>query len=290
MACSRRARLVREPVAAPVEEVGVGAPAAPSHAAAQLVELGKPERVGAVDDDRVRVRDVEPGLDDRGADEDVGLAAGEGPHHRLEGALRHLAVADDDPRGGQEAAQLVGLGLDRLDPVVDEEDLPATVQLAQDRVLDEARRRLGDPGLDRQPVLRWRLDHRQVADPDEGQVERPRDRRRRERQDVDLGAELLEALLGGDAEALLLVDDEQAEVAEADVLREEPMRPDHDVHGARPRGRPASPPAPSPERPARAGGRWPGRPRSAGRTSARAGRPGRWSARGPPPAGRPGSP
>ena len=36
-------------------------------------------------------------------------------------------------------------------------------------------------------------------------------------------AELLEALLGGDAEALLLVDDEQAQVAEADVLREQPV-------------------------------------------------------------------
>ena len=59
---------------------------------------------------------------------------------------------------------------------------------------------------------------RQVADAGERQVERPRDRRRRQRQHVDLAAQLLEPLLGGDAEALLLVDDDQAEVAEPDVL------------------------------------------------------------------------
>ena len=72
----------------------------------------------------------------------------------------------------------------------------------------------------------------------EGEVERPRDRRRREGQDVDLRAELLEPLLGGDAEALLLVDDEEAEVAEADVLREQAV-------GARRRGRRSPPRGPA---------------------------------------------
>ena len=140
---------------------------------------------------------------------------------------------DDDPRAGQQPPQLVGLGLDRLDPVVDEEDLAAAVELAQDRVADEAGRGLGDARLDRQAVLRRRLDDRQVADPDEGQVERPRDRRRREGQDVHLAPQLLEALLGGDPEALLLVDDDQAEVAEADVLGEQPVGADDEVDRAR---------------------------------------------------------
>ena len=84
--------------------------------------------------------------------------AGERDHHALELALRHLAVADDDPGARQHPPELLGLGLDRLDPVVDEEHLPAAVELAQDRVADEPGRRLGDPGLDRQPVLGRRLD------------------------------------------------------------------------------------------------------------------------------------
>ena len=144
---------------------------------------------------------------------------------------------------GQELAQLLGLGLDRLDAVVDEEDLAAAVELAQDRVADEPGRRLGDARLDRQAVLRRRLDERQVADAGEGQVERPRDRRRRERQDVDLAAQLLEPLLGGHPEALLLVDDDQAQVAEPDVLAEQPVRADDEVDRARRRARRSSPPA-----------------------------------------------
>ncbi len=48
-----------------VEEVRVGALAAAAHPAAQLMQLREPVLVGAVDDERVRVRDVEPGLDDR---------------------------------------------------------------------------------------------------------------------------------------------------------------------------------------------------------------------------------
>src|SRR5581483_4687405 len=51
----------------------------------------------------------------------------------------------------------------------------------------------------------------------------------REREDVDGLAERLEALLVLDAEALLLVDDDEPEVVERDVLREEPVRPDQDV-------------------------------------------------------------
>ena len=88
----------------------------------------------------------------------------------------HLAVADDEPRVGQHPAELLGLRLDRLDAVVDVEDLAAAVELAQDRVADEAGGRLGDAGLDRQPVLRRRLDDAQVADAGQRQVERPRDR------------------------------------------------------------------------------------------------------------------
>ena len=223
------ARLVRQPLPAAVQQVRVGPPRRAADPAAELVELRQPERVRAVDDDRVGVGDVQPGFDDRRADEDVGGSVGEGDHHLLERALGHLAVADDEADAGQHRAELLGLRLDRLDPVVDVEDLAAPIELAEDRVADETRGRLGDPRLDRQPVLGRRLDDGQVADPGQGQVERPRDRRGRQRQDVDLAAELLEPLLGGHPEPLLLVDHDEAEVLEPDVLAEQPVRADDDV-------------------------------------------------------------
>ena len=224
--------LLAHPLAPPVEQIGVGPSRRPSDPAPELVQLGKPEGVGAVDDDRVRVRDVQSGLDDRRADEDVGVACRERDHHALEVTLGHLAMADDEAGAGQHPPKLLRLGLDRLDPVVDEEDLAAPVELAQDRVADEAGRRFRDPGLDRQAILRRRLDHRHVANPGEGEVEGPRDRRRAQRQDVDLAPELLELLLRSDAEALLLVDDDEPEVPELHVLREQAMGSDHEVDRA----------------------------------------------------------
>ena len=134
---------------------------------------------------------------------------------------------------GQQPAQLLGLGLDGLDAVVHEEHLPAPVELPQDGIPHEACGGLGDAGLDGQAVLRRGLDDAHVSDAHERQVQRARDGRRRERQDVDLGLELLEALLVGHAEALLLVDDDEPEVPEADVPAEQAMGADDDVHAAR---------------------------------------------------------
>ena len=69
--------------------------------------------------------------------------------------------------------------------------------------------------------------------PPSAQVERPRDRRGRERQHVDLGAKLLEPLLVTHAEAVLLVDDQEPQILEAHAWLQELVRADHDVDLAR---------------------------------------------------------
>ena len=162
---------------------------------AQLVELCQAERIGAHDDDRVCVRDVEPGFDDGRTDEDVEPTVVEVEHHPLEHPLRHLAVADRDARPGDQASHALGGSLDRLDPVVDVEDLPAAVELAADRVADQPVVVLGDPGLDRQARLRRGLDDREVTDADQREVKGARDRCCGERQDIDLAPHRLDALL-----------------------------------------------------------------------------------------------
>ena len=122
------------------EQVAVRAPVRAADAAAQLVELREAEVVGAIDEHRVRVRHVEPRLDDHRRDEHVDLAAHELAHDLLELALAHLAVADGDARARHEAADVVGDRVDRLDAVVDEEHLPAAIELARDALLDQRRR------------------------------------------------------------------------------------------------------------------------------------------------------
>ena len=99
------------------------------------------------------------------------------------------------------------------DAVVDEKDLTLAQQLPADRLGDGAVVLLADVGEDRLARGRGRVDDREVADPGEAHLQGPRDRVRGEGQHVDADRELLHRLFVADAEALLLVDDQQAEVA-----------------------------------------------------------------------------
>ena len=133
------------------------------------------------------------------------------PHHLpLEHVLVHLAVRDHDARVGHLLLQPRGLPVDRRDAVVDPEDLTLAQELAPDGAEREPLVVLADVREHRLPVLGRRVDGRHVADAGERHLERPRDRRRRHREHVDLRAELLQPLLVGDAEPLLLVDDDEA--------------------------------------------------------------------------------
>ncbi len=84
------------------EEIGVGALGGAADAAAELVELGETEAIGAIDEDGVGAGDVEAVFDDGGGDEDVGFVANEFEHHAFELFFAHLAVADDDASFGDE--------------------------------------------------------------------------------------------------------------------------------------------------------------------------------------------
>ena len=70
-----------------IEKVGVGGDVRAAHATADLVQLRKAQHVGALDDERVRLRDVDARFDDRGRDEHVRVARDERVHALLELAL-----------------------------------------------------------------------------------------------------------------------------------------------------------------------------------------------------------
>ena len=140
--------------------------------------------------------------------------------------------ADGDPRLGHQLAD-PGRGLlDRLHAVVDEEDLALAQQLAPDRGGHGAVLVGADVGQHRVALLGRGRDRRHLADAGDRHLQGARDRRRAHRQHVDAGAEPLHLLLVLDAEPLLLVDDDQAEVLELDVGVEQPVGADHDVDRA----------------------------------------------------------
>ena len=106
------------------EQVGVGALGRAPHPPADLVQLREPEVVGPIDDDGVGRRDVQPGLDDRGADEHVDLARDEVGHDGLEPAIPHLAVGDGGPGLRHDLADEALHGRQAFYPIVQEVDLP----------------------------------------------------------------------------------------------------------------------------------------------------------------------
>ena len=145
-------------------QVGEGAHAGASDAAAELVHLGQAETFGAVEDDRVDTRDIDARFDDCRADEHVSLALGELFHVLAQDVGRHLTVGDEEARLRHEAAQFDGLAVDRAHLVVEEVDLTAAIQLTQDRLADHAVVALHHVGADRQALLGRRGDGRHVAD------------------------------------------------------------------------------------------------------------------------------
>ena len=109
------------------------------------------------------------------------------------------------------------------------EDLPLARQLTVECLLHQLLVVFADDRPDGTAPFGRSLDHGDVAQPGERHVEGARDRGRREREHVDLEPQLAQQLLLGDAEALLLVDDHEAEILRDHVARQDPVRADQDV-------------------------------------------------------------
>ena len=126
-------------------------------------------------------------------------------------------------------AQEVCLLFDIGDARTDIEALAAAIMLAQQRLADDDGIEGRDIGADRQPVERRGGDERQFAHARQSQLQGARDRRRGERQHMHIGAQFLQSLLVLDAEMLLFIDDQKAQIAELDAFGEERVGADHDV-------------------------------------------------------------
>ena len=211
------------------QQISVSAAIGTAHASAKLVELREAHAVGAVDDDGVAEGDVESVLDDGGGNQDIGFVMHEFEHHFFQFAFAHLPVAYGDAGARHERLQLGGNLPDRVYAVVHEINLAAAIKFLLDGGLDQLFIPVGDYGLDRHAIFGRRFDDAHVAQADERHVQRARDGRGRHGEHVDLGAHLLDALFVADAEALLFVDDEQTEVGELYVFREQAMRADQDI-------------------------------------------------------------
>ena len=132
--------------------------------AAQLVELRQTEFVGAVDDNRIGVGKIETRLDDRRANQDLGLVVEKIDHDFFQFFGPHLAMRDGDFRFRNQIGQLERQAIDRFDAIMKKEHLTAAFQLAQDRVTNQSLIVAGYVGLNRQPIYRRRFDDAQARE------------------------------------------------------------------------------------------------------------------------------
>ena len=116
ISCDRREARLRHLVGGVGDEDAVRLHGSSTDAPAELVELGQPEAIGALDDHHRRLRDVDPDLDHGRADEHVQLAVAESRH--LGVAIRglHPAMDEADPQRREDLgeADVLRLGRDRL--------------------------------------------------------------------------------------------------------------------------------------------------------------------------------
>ena len=141
----------------------------------------------------------------------------------------HLAVGHQHPRlGGQLAHPLGGL-VDGLHAVVQVEGLAVAGQLLLDGHAHQVVAELADVGADLVAAARRRLDDADVADAAERHLQRARDGRGRQAQHVHLQLEVAQQLLLAHAEALLLVDHDQAEIPGAHVRAQQTVGADEHV-------------------------------------------------------------
>src|SRR5207245_6463211 len=119
------------------EEISVGALGGTADASAQLVEFGKAEAVGAINQDGVSARNVQAVLNDSRRYEDIRFVANKFPHHAFEFFFGHLAVSHDHARFGDEFRHHGSERIYRFDAIVNEEDLAVAGKFGFDGSLHE---------------------------------------------------------------------------------------------------------------------------------------------------------
>ncbi|OLN24802.1 hypothetical protein DVDV_3911 [Desulfovibrio sp. DV] len=186
--------------------------------------------MGVVHDKRIGPGKIQARFDDRGAHKDVGLAMPEAVHGLFQGGFRHLAVGHGHLGPGSQGLDVGRDVLQALHPVVDPKDLPLAFQFALYDLAQQALVALDKRRFHGLAIHRRGLDDRQAAHPGQRQLQGARDGRGGERQGVDIFLEGLEPFLVLDAKPLFLVENEQADVGDGHVGRQDAVGADQDVH------------------------------------------------------------
>ncbi len=166
-----------------------------------------------MDDDSIGGGHVDAGFDNGGAQQHVVALLVEALHDFFEFAFRHLPVRDGDARFGHQFFQPGAPVLDGVDFVVQEIHLSAALEFAQQGFAYCAVVFAPHEGLDGQPFLRRGGDNREIAYAFQRHAQRAGYGRGGKGQHIDFGAQGFQGFFLAHAEAVLFVDDDQAQAS-----------------------------------------------------------------------------
>ncbi len=215
---------------------------AAADASAELVKLGEAEAFGVLDDHGGGVGDVDADFDDRGGDEDLRFVFAEALHDVVFFFAGEAAVEEAEFQFREnffgEALEFVDGGfqfeLRFFDDRIDDVGLMAGGNFAAEKFPDAGKMRLGgEARLDGRAAGGQLVEDGDIEVAVESERERARDGRGGEDEDVRRvavgGGFVHEAFALEDAEAVLLVDGDEAEAGELDLVFDQRVRADDEL-------------------------------------------------------------
>src|SRR5581483_9901560 len=131
---------------------------ASAHPPAKLVHLRQTELICPIDDDGIDVGYIQPGLDNGGAHQDVGLMVGKIEHDVFQVTLLHLPVPYENARFRHQLLELESYAFDGFNSIVHKIHLTTPLHLVEDGRSYKGRFVFTDKGLDWRPVYRRCID------------------------------------------------------------------------------------------------------------------------------------
>ena len=196
------------------QQVGVGLVMAAPDASAQLVQLREAEFVRAVHDNGVRIRYVNAGFNDGGAQQNIRTAVVKVTHHAFQIAFVHLSVRNHNACFGNQLGEHLAAIFDGGDFVVQEVHLTAAFEFAQDGFADDGFFFTTHEGFDRQPFLRRGGNDRQVTHAFHRHTHGARNRRCSQGEDVHFGAQVFHRFFLAHTKAVFFINNHQTQTVE----------------------------------------------------------------------------
>src|SRR5690606_16481835 len=195
----------------------------------QLMQLGQPQPVGAVNHDGVGRGHINAGFDNRCAQQDVVALLVKAFHDLFQFAFGHLAMRNGNARFGHQLFQFGAAVMNGVDFIMQEVHLAATLEFAQQGFTYGAVVFAAYKGFDGQALLRCGRNDGKVAYAFQRHAQGAGNGRGCERQDIDFGAQGFQGFFLAHAKPVLFVDNDQAQGLELDVFGQNLVGTDDDI-------------------------------------------------------------